>query len=546
MNKLSNLQISKKTKMVPIWEIAQKIGFLKDELELYGDYKAKIKYEAIKKRSQNKEGKLILVTATNPTKFGEGKTTVTVGLGQALNSLGKKTIICLREPSLGPVFGVKGGATGGGVSQVLPVDDINLHFTGDIHAVTTANNLIAAVIDNHLHFGNQLGIDPRQISWRRVIDMNDRSLRNIVIGLGGKTEGIPREDHFDISVASEIMAILCLSKDLDDLKKRVSKIIVATNYQGKPITVKDLKIEGAVVSLLKEALKPNLVQTTEKVPAFVHGGPFANIAHGTNSLIATKLALKVADYVVTEAGFGADLGAEKYFNITSRIGGLKPKAVVIVTTVRALKHHGQNRLANGLANLGKHLENIKKFYLNPVVSINVFPQDKNEELEIIKKYCQKINVNAAITKVFSEGGKGGQELARFVLEAVKKDEGKFRSLYSLEIDLTEKINKIALEIYGAKNVVFSEKATKQIEKYKKWGYEYLPVCMAKTQYSLSDNPLLLGRPKDFTITIREIRLSAGAGFFVALTGEIMTMPGLPRVPAAELIDINKKGEIIGM
>lgn len=542
----SNLQISKKKKMAPIWTIAEKLGLTKDELELYGDYKAKIKFEAIEKRKKNKDGHLILVTATNPTKFGEGKTTVTIGLGQALNQLGKKVMVCLREPSLGPVFGVKGGATGGGLSQVLPVDEINLHFTGDIHAVTTANNLISAVIDNHLHFGNQLGIDPRQIAWRRVMDMNDRSLRNIVVGLGGKTEGVPREDHFDISVASEIMAILCLSKDLDDLKKRVAKIIVATAYDGRPITVADLKITGAVTALLKEALKPNLVQTTEKVPAFVHGGPFANIAHGTNSLMATKLALKLADYVVTEAGFGADLGAEKYFNITARIGGLKPKAVVIVTTVRALKYHGEDRLEDGLANLGKHLENIKKFHLTPVVSINVFPQDKKEELEIIKKYCQNLNVNAAITKVFSEGGKGGQELADFVLEAVKKDEGKFASLYPLEIDLTEKIKTIAKEIYGAKDVVFSEKAIKQIEKYKKWGYEDLPVCMAKTQYSLSDNPSLLGRPKDFTITIREIRLSAGAGFFVALTGEIMTMPGLPRVPAAELIDIDNKGEIVGM
>ncbi|MCX7881386.1 MAG: formate--tetrahydrofolate ligase [Patescibacteria group bacterium] len=546
MKKFSNLEISRKFKLEPIKKIAKKAGFDENEIELYGDYKAKIKFEAIKKREKNKEGNLILVTATNPTKFGEGKTTVTIGLGLALSKMKKKTMICLREPSLGPVFGIKGGATGGGASQVLPVDEINLHFTGDIHAVTTANNLISAVIDNHLHFGNKLNIDPRQISWKRVLDMNDRALRNIVIGLGGKTEGVPREDHFDISVASEIMAILCLSKDIKDLKERVAKIIVATTYDGKPVTVADLKITGSVVALLKDALKPNIVQTTEKTPAFIHGGPFANIAHGTNSLMATKLALKIANYVVTEAGFGADLGAEKYFNITSRIGNLKPKAVVIVTTVRALKYHGENNLEKGLENLGKHIENIKKFNLNPVVAINVFPDDKKDELTTIKNYCEKLNTKAAITEVFSKGSDGGLELAEYVLEAVKKDQGKFKQLYPLNINLTEKIKTIAKEIYGANDVVFTEKAIKQIKKYEDWGHINLPVCIAKTQYSLSDNQNLLGRPTNFKITVREVRLSAGAGFFVALTGDIMTMPGLPKIPAAEGIDLDDKNEIVGM
>lgn len=535
----------KKNQLLPIAKIAEKIGFQKEEIEFYGDFKAKIKFEAIEKRKNNKEGNLILVTATNPTKYGEGKTTITIGLGQALAQLGKKVVICLREPSLGPVFGVKGGATGGGASQVLPTDEINLHFTGDIHAVTTANNLIAAVIDNHLHFGNKLGIDPRQIYWHRVMDMNDRSLRNIVIGLGGKSEGVPREDHFDISVASEIMAILCLSKNLDDLKEKIGKIVVASTYDGKPVTVADLKITGAVAALLKDALKPNLVQTTEGVPAFVHGGPFANIAHGTNSIIATKLALKVADYVVTEAGFGADLGAEKYFNITCPIAGFRPKAVVIVTTARALKYHGKDNLNKGLENLEKHIENIKKFNLNPVVAINVFPKDQEDELQTIKNFCHKLKTKASLAKVFTDGGKGGIELAQYVLEAIENDPDKFSPLYSLENSLKEKIEIIARQIYGADGVNFSDKALKQMEKYEKWGFVNLPVCMAKTQYSFSDNPKLLGRPKNFNITVREIKLSAGAGFFVVLTGEIMTMPGLPKVPAAENIDIKNK-EIIGI
>ncbi|MCS6956416.1 MAG: formate--tetrahydrofolate ligase [Patescibacteria group bacterium] len=543
---MTNLEISRKAKLMPIKKIAEKIGLKDDEIELYGDYKAKIKFEAIKKREKNKDGNLILVTATNPTKYGEGKTTITVGLSQGLAKIGKKTIICLREPSLGPVFGIKGGATGGGLSQVHPVDEINLHFTGDFHAITSANNLISAVLDNHLHFGNSLEIDPTRVLWHRVIDMNDRSLRNIVVGLGGKSQGVPREDHFDITVASEIMAVLCLSKDLNDLKERVSQIIVAVNKKGEPVRVKDLKIEGSVAALLKDAIKPNLVQSTEGVPALIHGGPFANIAHGCNSLIATKTALKMADYVVTEAGFGADLGAEKFLDIKARIGSLKPKAVVIVTTVRALKYHGEGFLTKGLDNLGKHIENIKKYHLNPVVAINVFPEDTKEEIEEIKKYTESQGIKSAEARVFTQGGEGAIELAKYVVEAVENDKGNFQPLYPLNISLKEKIEIIAKEIYGADGVNFSDSANKQIEKFESWGYKELPVCMAKTQYSLSDNPVLLGRPKNFKITVKEVRLSAGAGFFVVLTGEIMTMPGLPKVPQAEAININDKGEIVGM
>lgn len=546
MKKMTNLEISRKAKLQHIKKIAEKIGLDESEIELYGDYKAKIKFEAIKKRQNNKDGNLILVTATNPTKYGEGKTTITVGLSQALQQIGKKTMICLREPSLGPVFGIKGGATGGGVSQVHPVDEINLHFTGDFHAITTANNLIAAVIDNHLHFGNQLEIDPTRILWHRVMDMNDRSLRNIVVGLGGKSQGVPREDHFDITVASEIMAALCLSKDLNDLRGRISKMVVAINKKGDPVTVADLKIVGSVVALLKDAIKPNLVQSTEGVPALIHGGPFANIAHGCNSLIATSTALKMADYVVTEAGFGADLGAEKFLDIKARVGNLKPKAVVIVTTIRALKYHGNDDLEKGMENLGKHIENIKKYNLTPVVAINVFPEDTKEEIEKIKKYTKEKDVKAAEARVFTEGGKGAIELAQYVVEAVENDKNQFRYLYPLDISLKEKIETIAREIYGADGVIFSDSAQKQIEKFESWGYKDLPVCMAKTQYSLSDNPALLGRPKNFKITVKEVRLSAGAGFFVALTGEIMTMPGLPKVPQAEMIDVNEKDEIIGM
>ncbi|MGB9707593.1 MAG: formate--tetrahydrofolate ligase [Microgenomates group bacterium] len=546
MKKMSNLEISRLAKLLPIKEIAKKIGLEENEIENYGDYKAKVKFEAIKKRAKNKDGNLILVTATNPTKYGEGKTTITIGLAQALRQLGKKVIICLREPSLGPVFGIKGGATGGGLSQVHPVDEINLHFTGDFHAITTANNLIAAVIDNHLHFGNQLEIDTTKILWHRVMDMNDRSLRNIVVGLGGKSQGVPREDHFDIAVASEIMAVLCLSEDIDDLRERIGRIVVAINKHGNPITVKDLKIVGSVVALLKDAIKPNLVQSTEHVPAFIHGGPFANIAHGCNSIIATKTALKLADYVVTESGFGADLGAEKFLNIKARVAKIKPKAVVIVTTVRALKYHGHENLTDGLENLGKHIENIKKFNLNPVVAINVFPEDKKEEIEAIKQYVKLYDVKAAEAKVFVNGGKGALELGQYVLEAIKNDKNNFKHLYDLNTTLKEKIEIIAKKIYGADGVIFTESAEKQIKKFEDWGYKNLPVCMAKTQYSLSDNPNLLGRPKNFKITVKEVKLSAGAGFFVALTGDIMTMPGLPKIPQAEIIDVNKKGEIIGM
>jgi len=546
MKKMTNLDISRSAKLLPIKQIAKKIDLKEDEIELYGDYKAKVRFEAIKKRTKNKDGNLILVTATNPTKYGEGKSTITVGLSQALQQLGKKVMICLREPSLGPVFGIKGGATGGGLSQVHPVDEINLHFTGDFHAVTTANNLIAAVVDNHLHFGNKLEIDTTRILWHRVLDMNDRSLRNVVIGLGGKSQGVPREDHFDITVASEIMAALCLSSDINDLRKRVARMVVAINKKGEPVTVADLNITGSVVALLKDALKPNLVQSTEGVPAFIHGGPFANIAHGCNSLIATKLALKLVDYVVTEAGFGADLGAEKFFDIKARVGDLMPKAVVVVTTVRALKYHGYDILGDGLENLGKHIENIKKYNLQPVIAINVFPDDKQEEIDMIKTYTKKLGVSSAEAKVFTEGGKGGLKLAKLVIETVKSDKNKFKPIYSLNTSLKEKIEIIAKEIYGASGVIFTDNAKKQIERFESWGYKDLPVCMAKTQYSLSDDPYLLGRPKNFKITIKEIRLSAGAGFFVALTGDIMTMPGLPKVPQAELIDVDENGNIVGM
>jgi len=541
----SDIEIAQQAKIETIDKIAQKIGFNKDDLELYGDYKAKIKYESIKKSANNKEGKLILVTAMTPTPAGEGKTTTTVGLGQALHKLGKKSIICLREPSLGPVFGIKGGAAGGGWSQVLPMEDINLHFTGDIHAVTAANNLISALIDNHLHQDNELKIDQKKISWRRSMDMNDRSLRSILIGLGGKANGILREDGFDITVASEIMAVLCLSLDLADLKKRVEKIIIALNNKNEPVTVKDLKAAGAVTALLKDALKPNLVQTIENSPAFIHGGPFANIAHGCNSLTATKLALKLGDYVVTEAGFGADLGAEKFINIKCRVGQLKPSAVVIVATIRALKHHGEGNLEKGLANLGKHIENIKKFGLESVVALNHFSVDTNKEIKQVNKYCQKNGTEMSLSQVWEKGSKGGLDLAKKVL-AITGKPNNFHFLYNLEESIKTKITKIALEIYGADGVDFSDLALKQMAQFEKWGFGNLAVCMAKTQASLSDNPLLLARPRNFKVTVRALKLSAGAGFIVALTGEIMTMPGLPKKPAAELIDIDKEGKIIGL
>lgn len=541
----SDIVIAQKTKLQPITTIAKKIGLTARDLEFYGDYKAKIKYETIVKAGKKKQGKLILVTAINPTPAGEGKTTTTIGLGQAMNRLGKKTIICLREPSLGPVFGVKGGATGGGYSQVIPMEDINLHFTGDLHAIGCANNLIAAIIDNHLTQGNVLGIDPAKITWRRAMDMNDRSLRNMVIGLGGKANGIVREDHFDITVASEIMAVLCLSKDLTDLKNRVERIIVASTYDKKPVTIKDLGIAGSVTALLKDALKPNLVQTLEHTPAFIHGGPFANIAHGCNSIMATKLALHLADYVVTEAGFGADLGAEKFFDLKCRIADLHPVAVVIVASVRALKHHGNEDLKVGLENLGKHLENMKKFGLQAVVAINKFTSDTKEEHTQIISYCKKYGAVVSLCEVWGKGGKGGEDLAEKVLASIKGNTA-FHQLYQLDIPLEQKIETIAKEIYGADGVKFSDAAKGQIKQYQEWGITNLPVCMAKTQYSFSDNPKLLNRPTGFTISVNSVRLSNGAGFFVAITGDIMTMPGLPKKPAAEIIDIKPDGTITGL
>ncbi len=540
----SDIDIAKKAKMKPISEIAAILGFAPDEIEQYGQYKAKISYKALAKRSQNKQGKLILVTAINPTPAGEGKTTTTVGLGQALNKINKKTTICLREPSLGPVFGVKGGAAGGGYAQVVPMEDINLHFTGDIHAITAANNLVAALIDNHIYQGNQLGINPEKITWRRCLDMNDRSLRDIIIATNPKNGSI-RNDHFDISVASEIMAVLCLSNSIAELKQKVGQIVIAENYQHEPVTIKQLQSEGAVATLLKDALKPNLVQTLENTPAFIHGGPFANIAHGCNSIMATKLALQVSDYVVTEAGFGADLGAEKFLDIKCRKASLTPDAVVIVATVRALKHHGDGELTAGLENLGGHIENIKKFGIEPIVAINKFITDTPEELEQIKDYCHQKQAKVALNETWEKGGEGGVDLAKIVAEAADKP-NKFAYLYKDEQSISDKIETIAKQIYGAKTVSFSKTAKKQIEKFSSWGFKTLPICMAKTQYSFSDNPKLLGRPTGFTLKVKSIRLSAGAGFLVALTGDVMTMPGLPKKPSAEIIDIDKDAEISGL
>lgn len=558
MNYKSDIEIAQQAKLKPISEIAKKLGIGEEYIESYGRYKAKIDYNLLKKYEDAKNGKLILVTAITPTPAGEGKTTTTVGLGDALNRLGKKAMIALREPSLGPVFGVKGGAAGGGYSQVLPMEDINLHFTGDIHAIGAANNLLAAMVDNHIHQGNALNIDVRRIVWRRAMDMNDRQLRSIVNGLGGKGNGVPREDGFDITVASEVMAILCLAADIDDLKQRLANIIVAYDRDGRPITAGMLKAQGAMAALLKEALKPNLVQTLEGNPAFVHGGPFANIAHGCNSIIATKMALKLNDYVVTEAGFGADLGAEKFFDIKCRKAGLVPDAVVIVATVRALKHHGgaaRDRLGEedlealkkGMPNLLKHVENItQKFGLPAVVAINRFPSDSERELDLIREQCASYGVDVALSEVWGKGGKGGEALAQKVLAAIEKGQNQFRLLYRDEDDIMEKIRKIAVEIYGAKGVVYSAQASQGIKQAGELGLSNLPVCMAKTQYSLSDNPKLLARPENFEITVREVRISAGAGFIVAITGDIMTMPGLPRVPAAESIDVDSSGRISGL
>ncbi len=553
---LTDIEIAQRAKMEPIDRIAAKIGIDFDELELYGKYKAKLSDALIKRVASNPDGKLILTTAINPTPAGEGKTTTSVGLGQALCRLGKNAIIALREPSLGPVMGVKGGAAGGGYAQVVPMEDINLHFTGDMHAITAAHNLLAALLDNHIHHGNQLGIDARRVTFKRVLDMNDRALRQIVVSLGGKLNGFPREDGFMITVASEIMAILCLSNDLADLKKRLGEIIVGYNYQGVPVKASDLNAQGAMTALLKDAIKPNLIQTLENTPCIMHGGPFANIAHGCNSIMATKLALKLGDYVVTEAGFGADLGAEKFFDIKCRMGSLKPDAVVLVATCRALKYNGGvpktevsnenvDALLKGLPNLEKHIENIKKYNLPVVVAINRFPQDTDAEIEAIKNACEALGAKFALSDVFSKGGEGGEELALKVLEALEEPSD-FKPLYDVEESYYDKFLKIAKEIYGADGVDYLPSARKAIDEIVQNGYDKLPICTAKTQYSLSDNPALLARPEGFRITVKEVRLSAGAGFVVFLTGDIMTMPGLPKIPAANNIDVDENGIITGL
>lgn len=553
----TDVQIAQESKMIPIVEVAAKLGIHEDDIVNYGKYKAKVSLKVLDNLKDKPDGKLILVTAINPTPAGEGKTTTNIGLSMGLNKIGKTAITTLREPSLGPSFGVKGGAAGGGYSQVVPMEDINLHFTGDFHAITTSNNLISALIDNHIQQGNVLGIDPRKIVWRRVLDMNDRALRNIVVGLGGKPDGMPREDHFDITVASEIMAIFCLSDNLEDLKERVSRIVVAYKFDGSPVYVRDIKAQGAVALLMRDAINPNLVQTVENTPAFIHGGPFANIAHGANSLTATKMALKLAEYTVTEAGFGADLGAEKFFNITARFGNLKPDAAVIVATVRALKHHGGakkeelgtenlDQLAKGFENLEKHIENVNKFGVPAVVAINKFPTDTDAELNFILDRCKELGADAVLSEVWNKGGDGGVELAKKVVEVVEKNEANYKTLYDVEESIHAKIEKIAKEIYGADGVDYTSSCQKQILNIEKLGFDKMPICMAKTQYSFSDDPKLLGRPTGFRITVREIKISAGAGFLVALTGDVMTMPGLPKVPASNNIDILPSGEIVGL
>lgn len=553
----SDIEIAQEATMKPIMEVASQLDLMEDEIELYGKYKAKINLSAFDRLKDKPEGKLILVTAINPTPAGEGKTTTTVGLGQAMAKLGKKSMIALREPSLGPCFGIKGGAAGGGYAQVVPMEDINLHFTGDFHAITSTHNLLAALLDNHIQQGNLLNIDPRQIVFRRVMDMNDRALRKVVIGLGGRTEGVPRESGFDITVASEIMAVLCLSKDLMDLKERFGKIVVAYTYDGQPVTAHDLEAEGAMALLMKDAIKPNLVQTLENTPVFIHGGPFANIAHGCNSIVATKMALKLADYVITEAGFGADLGAEKFYDLKSRFAGLKPAATVIVATVRALKMNGGvakedlgaenlEALAKGIVNLEKHIENMGKFGVPAIVAINRFPTDTDAELEFVAERCRELGAEFALSEVFTKGGEGGIDLANKVIDIADHKESHFKVLYELDQPIESKIEKIAKEIYGADGVNYTKEAQKEIKKYTELGYANLPICMAKTQYSLTDDPSVLGRPTGFKITVREVRLSAGAGFLVAITGAIMTMPGLPKRPAALRMDIDKEGKITGL
>ncbi|MDE6777146.1 MAG: formate--tetrahydrofolate ligase [Oscillospiraceae bacterium] len=554
---LSDIEIAQGAEMKPIAEIANHLGITNEELEPYGHYKAKVT-EALFARTANlPDGKLILVTAINPTPAGEGKTTVSVGLGQAMAKIGKKAVLALREPSLGPVFGIKGGAAGGGYAQVVPMEDINLHFTGDIHAMTAANNLLCALLDNHIQQGNALRIDTRRILFKRCMDMNDRALRNIVIGMGGRMNGVPREDSFQITVASEVMAILCLASDLEDLKKRLGNILVAYNLDGEPVYAKDLQAQGAMTALLKDALKPNLVQTLEHTPVLIHGGPFANIAHGCNSVRATKLALKLGDYCVTEAGFGSDLGAEKFFDIKCRYAGLKPSCVVLVATVRALKYNGGvlktelttpnlEALKKGIVNLGTHIENMQKYHVPVVVALNKFYTDTDEELAFIAEYCENLGVETSLCEVFAKGGEGGTDLAEKVCKMIDTQESKFETLYSTELSITEKVEKIATEIYRADSVKFLPKALKALQEFEKLGYGNLPVCIAKTQYSLSDNPQLLGKPENFSITVSDVRLSAGAGFVVVLTGDIMTMPGLPKMPAALKIDCDNNGNISGL
>lgn len=553
----TDIQIAQEATLKPIKEVAAKLNIHEDELELYGKYKAKFSDELWDRIKDQEDGKLILVTAINPTPAGEGKTTTSVGLGQALGLLDKKSVIALREPSLGPCFGIKGGAAGGGYAQVVPMEELNLHFTGDFHAITSANNLLAAMMDNHIQQGNALNIDPNQIVWKRCLDMNDRVLRNIVVGLGRKADGVVREDHFIITVASEIMAILCLAENMKDLKERLGKIIVAYTYDGQPVTAKDIHAVGSMAALLKDAIKPNLIQTLEHTPAIIHGGPFANIAHGCNSVRATKMALKLADYVVTEAGFGADLGAEKFFDIKCRMAGLKPAAVVLVATVRALKYNGGvvktelntpnlEALKKGIVNLEKHIENLQKYKVPVVVTLNKFITDSEEELNYVKQFCEEKGCDFALSEVWEKGGKGGLALANQVIKTIEEKESAFTPLYDTKLSIKEKIETIAREIYGANGVTYDTAALKSIAKIEEIGYKEAPVCMAKNQYSLSDDATKLGRPTDFTIHIREVYVSAGAGFIVAITGTVMTMPGLPKTPAAEGIDVNDNGIITGL
>ena len=554
---LSDIEIAQQAKMLKITDVAAKLGIGEEDIEMYGRYKAKLSMDLIRRMEDKPSGKLVLVTAITPTPAGEGKSTTTVGLAQGLAKLDKSVIVALREPSLGPCMGVKGGAAGGGYSQVVPMEDINLHFTGDFHAITSAHMLLSAMLDNHIQQGNALNIDPRRIVWKRVVDMNDRELRNIVVGLGGKAHGVPRQDGFDITVASEVMAILCLANSLHDLKERLSKIIVAYDYNGKPVTAGQIKAHGAMAALLKDAVKPNLVQTLENVPAIIHGGPFANIAHGCNSVMATKTCQKLAEYTITEAGFGADLGAEKFFDIKCRYAGLKPDAVVLVATVRALKMHGGvpkselqtpnvEAVKKGIVNLEKHIENVKKFGVPLVVAINIFAQDTPEELEAVREHCAKHGVNVALSDVFARGGEGGVELAKEVIALAESGQADFHPIYPLEMSLKEKIETVAKEIYGAEGVNYSKDAEKALKEFEELGYGNLPICMAKTQYSFSDDQNLLGRPSGFTITIKNCRISAGAGFIVVLTGDIMTMPGLPKVPAANKMDVSDEGVISGL